>query len=102
MLSTAKVTVRCPAIAAPEETKSNPSTSDAVNLVINFLHHEFRRGARKSNAIAAATNIVATTSAGFSNLLADLVEHAAAHCWFDERRISQYPHPRQATAKAMK
>src|SRR5260370_23727097 len=50
----------------------------------SFLH-EFSKGTRKLNAIAATISIVATTSAGLTNLLADLVEHAAAHCWFDAR-----------------
>src|SRR6266852_2807071 len=36
MLSTAKVTVRCSAIAAPEERMSNPSTSEVVNFVIDL------------------------------------------------------------------
>jgi hypothetical protein len=37
------------------------------------------------NAIAATTNIVAMTTAGFTNLLAERVEHAVAYFWFEER-----------------
>jgi hypothetical protein len=54
------------------------------------------------NVIAATTNIVATTSAGLTNLLADRVEHDVVRCCFDERYVSQYLHPTHPTATAMK
>jgi len=88
IFSTAKMTARCSAIAPPEETISSPSASEVGNFVIN-LSHEVSKGQRKLNAIAATTNIVAATSAGFTNLLADRVEHAAADFCFDERCNSQ-------------
>lgn len=49
MLSTAKVTVRCSAIAVPEEAANNPSASDVVNFVIASLHPDSATAKRKEN-----------------------------------------------------
>src|SRR6266851_476476 len=79
-----------------------PEYQRRSELCHQSLHHEFSKGARKLNAIAATTNIVATTTVEFTNLFAGRVEQAVAHFSFDDRDMSQYPHPRHTTATAMK